>query len=136
MEYGVSKLNLSSAKKPIPDYGQGPDPYQGVQVHDYLNVSFLRMDARAKAASKKTIELLSEYYPETLSQKFFVNVPLLMQWMFSAMNLFVKSAETKKKFVALSYGKDVAPELGDGVPEEYGGKGGKLSSIGEGLKLA
>ena len=82
------------------------------------------MDPRARAASKKTIELLSEYYPETLSRKFFVNVPLLMQWMFSAMNLFVKSAETKKKFVALSYGKDVAPELSEGVPEEYGGKAG------------
>jgi phosphatidylinositol transfer protein SFH5 len=136
MEFGVSKLNLSAAKTPIPDYGKGPDPYQGIQVHDYLNVSFLRMDTRAKAASKKTIEMLGSYYPETLSRKFFVNVPLLMQWMFSAMNLFVSSAETKRKFVALGYGNQVVGELGQGVPEEYGGNGGKLADVGEGLTLA
>lgn len=80
MEMGVSKLKLAEATTPIPDYGAGPDPYQGIQVHDYSNVSFLRMDPRAKAASKKTIELLGAHYPETLSRKFFVNVPLVMQW--------------------------------------------------------
>jgi hypothetical protein len=135
MELSTSHLNLSSATVPIPDYGQGPDPYQGIQVHDYLNVSFLRMDPRAKAASKKTIELLGACYPETLSRKFFVNVPVLMQWMFNAMSLFI-SAETKKKFVVLSYGENVKGELGDGVPEQYGGKGGKLEDIGQGVKLA
>jgi phosphatidylinositol transfer protein SFH5 len=93
------------------------------------------MDPRAKAASTQTIEILSNYYPETLSRKFFVNVPLVMQWMFKAMSLFV-SGETMKKFAVLSYGKDVVGELGDGVPEEYGGKAGRLESVGQGLKLA
>jgi hypothetical protein len=134
MEVGVQKLNLKAATQPIPDYEAGPDPYQGIQVHDYKNVSFLRMDPRAKAASKKTIEVLSAYYPETLSRKFFVNVPLVMQWMFSAMKLIV-SKETTRKFSVLSYGTDVAAELGAGVPEEYGGKAGALVDIGHGVKL-
>jgi phosphatidylinositol transfer protein SFH5 len=134
MELGVSKLELSKATAPIPDYNQGNDPFQGIQVHDYKNVSFLRMDPRAKAASKKTIELLGAYYPETLSRKFFVNVPLVMQWMFGAMKLFV-SRETVKKFSVLSYGSGVAADLGDGVPAEYGGKAEKLEQVGEQTKL-
>jgi hypothetical protein len=134
MEIGVQKLKLKSATKPIPDYGDGPDPYQGIQVHDYKSVSFLRMDPLAKAASKKTIELLGAYYPETLSRKFFVNVPLIMQWMFSAMRMFV-SKETVGKFSVLSYGSEVAGELGPGVPEEYGGKEKTLASIGHSVKL-
>ena len=44
MERSVQKLNLATATKPIPDFGQGPDPYQGFQIHDYLQVSFLRQD--------------------------------------------------------------------------------------------
>jgi hypothetical protein len=136
MEFGVSKLELTKATKAIPDYGAGPDPYQGIQVHDYQSVSFLRMDPRAKAASKKTIELLGAHYPETLSRKFFVNVPLIMQWMFGAMKLFV-SKETTQKFAVLSYGSYVAVELSDKtVPKEYGGDGGTLSDIGQGLKVA
>lgn len=53
MELGISKLNLASATKPIPDFGQGPDPYQGIQVHEYMNVSFIRQDPLVKAASRK-----------------------------------------------------------------------------------
>lgn len=53
MELGISKLNLASATKPIPDFGQGPDPYQGIQVHEYMNVSFIRQDPLVKAASSK-----------------------------------------------------------------------------------
>jgi len=134
MELGVSKLNLSSASNAIPDWGQGPDPYRGIQVHDYQSVSFLRMDPRAKAASRQTISLLADYYPETLSRKLFVNVPLVMQWMFAAMKLFV-SAETTGKFAVLSDGGYVKGELGEDVPKEYGGKRGALAEVGEELKL-
>lgn len=134
MELGVSKLKLAEATEPIPDYGKGEDPYQGIQVHDYKSVSFLRMDPRAKAASKQTISMLGDYYPETLSRKFFVNVPIIMQWMFGAMKLFV-SAETTKKFVVLSDGAYVVGELGDSIPTEYGGKAGSLVEVGEGMKL-
>jgi hypothetical protein len=134
MELSVSKLALATIKTPIPDHGAGPDPYQGTQVHDYLNVSFLRMDKRIKAASKQTIDILSAHYPETLSRKFFVNVPLLMQWMFRAMQLLVKK-ETMEKFVVLSYGSQVAGQLGPRVSKEYGGESGALAEVGETLKL-
>ena len=76
MELSIKELDLSSAKTTIPD--DGPDPYRIVQVHDYLNVSFLRMDPTIRAATKETIQTFSMAYPELLKEKFFVNVPLLM----------------------------------------------------------
>ena len=134
MELGVEKLGLDKATQPIPNFGEGPDPYQGIQIHDYLNVSFLRMDPDAKAASKRTIETFQKYYPETLSRKFFVNVPVVMGWLFSAMKLFV-AKETVKKFTVLSYGEQLANELGPKVPVVYGGEGESLETVGETLKL-
>ena len=132
-ELSLAKLNLTSATEPIPNYGEGPDPYQCVQVHDYLNVSFLRRDPYSKKAASATIELFSQHYPETLSRKFFVNVLTIMGWVFNAVKL-VLSKETIKKFTVLTYGKDLAAELGPSVPEVYGGKGGKLEDS-EQLKL-
>lgn len=134
MELGIEKLELAKATNPIPDFGEGPDPYQGIQIHDYLNVSFLQMDPDAKAASKKTIETLQSYYPETLSRKFFVNVPVIMGWLFSAMKLVV-AKETVKKFTVLSYGNQLTKELGPGVPKAYGGEGEELENMAESLKM-
>ncbi|KAK8164975.1 CRAL-TRIO domain-containing protein [Phyllosticta citrichinensis] len=130
MEKGIAKLKLKEATVPIPDFNQGPDPYQGIQVHDYLSVSFLRQDPHVKAASKRTIELFSKVYPETLSRKFFVNVPVVMGWMFTAMKVLLPK-ETVKKFTVLSYGNQLAAQLGDGVPEVYGGKAGTLNDVAE-----
>lgn len=90
MELSIAELKLSDAKEPIPDYGKGIDPYQGIQVHDYLNVSFLRQDPDAKAAASKAIETFKNYYPETLSRKLFINVPVLMGWFFASMKLVLR----------------------------------------------
>ncbi|KAF4322332.1 hypothetical protein BBO99_00003966 [Phytophthora kernoviae] len=130
MEMGIQKLKLSEATQPIPDYEQGRDPYQGVQVHDYLNISFLRQDPNVKAASRHTIDVFSKVYPEMLSRKFFVNVPVLMGWVFAGFKLFL-SAETIRKFTVLSYGEQLVTELGEGVPEVYGGKATPLETIGQ-----
>lgn len=135
MELGLSRLGLGEATVPIPDHGQGPDPYQAIQVHDYLSISFIRLDPYAKAASKKTIDTFSKYYPETLSRKFFVNVPVVMGWVFSAMKL-VLSRETVRKFIVLSYGKELVKELGSNIPNEYGGQMGALSEVGKQLQFA
>ena len=135
MERSVQKLNLASATQPIPDFGAGPDPYQGIQIHDYLQVSFFRQDPLVKTATKKTIDILGRCYPETLSRKFFVNVPVLMGWVYQAAKMLV-SKETAKKFTVLSYGNTLAQELGKGLPKEYGGESGSLSEIGEAMKLA
>ena len=132
MELSIKELDLPSATQSIPE--DGPDPYQMVQVHDYLNVSFLRMDPAIRAASKKTIQTFSMAYPELLKEKFFVNVPLVMGWVFSAMKLFL-SPETIKKFHPLSYGSSLAGELkdyGQELPVTYGGKGGDVK---EGLTV-
>jgi len=126
MELSVQQLDLTSATVPIPKDGE--DQYRMIQVHDYLNVSFLRMDPHVKAASKETIQVFALAYPELLKEKFFVNVPVLMGWMFSAMKLFL-SPNTVKKFHVLSYGSALAGELksfGGELPVAYGGKAGDV----------
>jgi hypothetical protein len=126
MERSIQALALSTATTPIPDYGLGPDPY--------LQVSFLRQDPAVKAATTKTIEILGRYYPETLSRKFFVNVPVIMGWVYTAVKMVV-AKETAKKFTVLSYGNQLVDELGEGIPEVYGGKRGGLESVAEGMTL-
>ncbi|TKA63062.1 hypothetical protein B0A55_10186 [Friedmanniomyces simplex] len=121
-----SNCTSNEATKPIPDYGQGPDPYEAVQVHDYLSVSFFRQPAEVKASSSKIIDLFQRYYPETVSYKYFVNVPLVMQWMMGTMKALM-SKETVQKMTWMTYGSSLQQYLGDGVPEEYGGIGPPLS---------
>lgn len=126
MELAVKDLKLSEATT-VMDY-DGEDPYQMVQVHDYLNVSFLRMNPKAKAATKKTIEVFAMAYPELLSEKFFVNVPTIMGWMFTAMKVFL-SKNTTRKFHPITNGANLArefPALVDQFPAAYGGKGAEL----------
>ncbi|APA05568.1 hypothetical protein SS1G_10044 [Sclerotinia sclerotiorum 1980 UF-70] len=128
MELSIRELDLASATEKIPE--NGPDPYRMIQVHDYLNVSFLRMDPGIRAASKETIQTFSMAYPELLKEKFFVNVPMVMGWVFTAMKIFL-SADTIKKFHPLSYGSDLGaeiPGIAEKLPKEYGGKGEELES--------
>jgi hypothetical protein len=95
----------------------------------------LRRDPLVKTATNKTIEILGRHYPETLSRKFFVNVPVVMGWLFNAMKLVV-AKETSKKFVVLSYGNQLAAELGKGVPKSYGGERAELAESAESMKMA
>jgi phosphatidylinositol transfer protein SFH5 len=60
MEITIAQLHLETADKPIPDYGEGPDPYQAIQVHDYLSVSFFRQPAEVKASSSKIIDMFQK----------------------------------------------------------------------------
>ncbi|KAF4119866.1 phosphatidylinositol transfer protein SFH5 [Geosmithia morbida] len=136
MEMGVQRLNLSSVTEAIPD--DGPDPYQMIQVHDYLSVSFLRMDPHVKAASQETIQTFGMAYPELLSHKYFVNVPAIMGWMYAAMKLFLAPA-TLRKFHPMSSGTSLAgelPTIADTLPTEYGGKAGPVKDTGLTVKFA
>lgn len=69
MEITLAQLKLQDATLAVPAYGQGPDPYQAIQVHDYLSVSFFRPPAEIKNSSTKIIDLFQRYYPETVSLK-------------------------------------------------------------------
>ncbi|KAH7309089.1 CRAL-TRIO domain-containing protein [Stachybotrys elegans] len=133
MELGVQKLKLGDITKPIEDGAE--DPYQMVQVHDYLSVSFLRMDPAVKAATRETIRVMSMAYPELLSHKYFVNVPAIMGWMYAAMKLILAPA-TLRKFHPMADGKSLVAELPgikSSLPIEYGGQG---PSVKEGLAVA
>lgn len=98
------------------------------QVHDYMGVSFLRMDSRIKNTSKKAIEMFQLYYPETLNKKYFCNVPYIMMYVFRLIR-GISSSATFAKFVVLANGDTLHEYLGDWVPKEYGGKGGSLESM-------
>ncbi|KAJ3563074.1 hypothetical protein NPX13_g8326 [Xylaria arbuscula] len=136
MEQAVQELSLSTATVPItadPD----ADPYKMFQVHDYKGVSFLRQAPQVKAASTETIRVFATAYPELLKEKFFVNVPAVMGFMYGFMKLFV-AARTIKKFHPMSNGANLAKEdfggskvpLGKTLPPEYGGTGADLKTQG------
>ncbi|KAJ5995199.1 hypothetical protein N7481_002176 [Penicillium waksmanii] len=133
MELAVQDLKMKDATTVI-DYDGEKDPYQMVQVHDYLNVKFFRMDPAVRTATKKTIDVFSTAYPELLREKFFVNVPSIMGWMFSAMKLIL-SRNTTRKFHPITNGANLAHEfpaaIADKLPKTYGGKGSVLKDDGE-----
>jgi hypothetical protein len=125
MELTLAHLDLSNATAQIADYGEGLDPYQAIQLHDYQSVSFFRQPAEIKASSTKIIDLFQRYYPETVSYKYFANVPLLMQWMMGAMKALM-SKDSIQKMTWTSYGSTLDQYLGKDVPKEYGGDGPAL----------
>ncbi|OLN86072.1 Phosphatidylinositol transfer protein sfh5 [Colletotrichum chlorophyti] len=136
MELSVRKLGLDKVQTPIPDGGE--DPYQMIQVHDYLNVSFLRMDPAVKNASSQTIKIFAMAYPELLVHKYFVNIPALMGWVFKGMKVFL-APKTIAKFHPLGYGNELAgelPALKESLPKNYGGNGESIKITGQTVKLA
>ncbi|CAI7605305.1 unnamed protein product [Penicillium glandicola] len=137
MELAVQDLKLKDATEVI-EY-DGEDPYQMIQVHDYMNVKFFRMDPSVRAATKKVIEVFATAYPELLSEKFFVNVPAIMGWMFTAMK-FVLSRNTTRKFHPITNGANLArefsPSIAEQIPKSYGGKGPELKENARFIPLA
>ncbi|KAI5305319.1 hypothetical protein KEM56_004731 [Ascosphaera pollenicola] len=134
MERAVAELKLNTATTIIPMTGE--DPYQMIQVHDYLNVSFLRMDPTIKSATKSIIEVFSTAYPELLREKYFVNVPIVMSWVFSALKVFL-AKNTVRKFHPITNGANLAREFDfrDDLPKEYGGKAPSLKEAADGPQL-
>lgn len=126
MELTLRELNLNAADQNIPDYGKGPDPYKAIAVHDYLSVSFFRQPAEIKSASTKIIDTFQRYYPETVSYKYFVNVPLVMQWMMGAMKALL-SKDSIQTMTWMTYGSELHKYLGGDIPKEYGGTGQSLA---------
>jgi hypothetical protein len=58
-----------------------------------------------------------------------------MGWIYQAMKLLV-AKETAKKFTVLSYGNELAAELGPKTPKEYGGGAAALNEVGEAMNFA
>ncbi|CRG87336.1 Phosphatidylinositol transfer protein SFH5 [Talaromyces islandicus] len=134
MEKGVQELGLADATEVV-DY-EGEDRYQMVQVHDYKGLSFLRLDPKVKAATKKTIDVFSTAYPELLREKYFVNVPAIMGWVYGAIKVFLSKA-TVRKFHPISNGANLGREFSfvEDLPKSYGGKGGELQETARTIPL-
>ena len=93
-----------------------------VQVHDYKDTSMFSMSAITRRASKSTIQHFTDYYPELLATKFFVNVPRVLAWVFGAISNFL-SKETVAKFVVLGDARELDKYIDlDQLPERYGGQ--------------
>lgn len=90
------------------------------QMHDYNNLSLLRLDSVTKAATKATIHLFQSYYPEILNVQYVVNVSTVMQWAFNFVKRFI-AKKTLEKFSVISNGSDLARTTGEWVPVKYGG---------------
>lgn len=121
------RVGLHEQALKLLDFESEPLSYMD-QVHDYMNVSFLRMDSNIRKTSSKVIELFQAYYPETLNAKYFVNVPYIMMWAFRLIRSFTAEATTAK-FHVLANGNQLASELGDWVPKTYGGKAASLQEL-------
>ncbi|KAI1924711.1 Non-classical phosphatidylinositol transfer protein (PITP) [Ophidiomyces ophidiicola] len=136
MELAIRELHLGDATS-VMDY-DGEDPYQMIQVHDYQNVSFLRMDPTIRTASRQTIEVFSAAYPELLKEKYFINVPMVMGWVFTALKVFL-SKNTISKFHPITNGVNLAREFSsfaNKIPKIYGGKGEALEDTGRTVAFA
>lgn len=139
MELALQELSLSTAKTPITATN---DPYKIYQVHDYKSISFFRQSSEVKSASTETIKVFADNYPELLKEKFFVNVPAIMGFVYGFMKLFV-AAKTIKKFHPMSNSKGMVHEFGDSkleglgkqLPPDYGGEGKELSEVGKQVHL-
>lgn len=137
MELAIKDLKLGEASSVI-DYNSGEDPYRMIQVHDYRNISFFRMNPNVRSASKKTIEVFATAYPELLKEKFFVNVPLIMGWIYTAMKALL-SPNTTRKFHPITNGVNLGKEFPSTIsilfPKAYGGQGSDLKGNGVTVKL-
>jgi hypothetical protein len=132
MELALQSLNISSATVPISS-DDSLDPYKIFQVHDYKSISFLRQGPQVKTASTETIKVFAQNYPELLKEKFFLNVPAIMGFLYGFMKLFV-AEKTRKKFHPMSNGGALNREfeswLGKMLPKEYGGEAAGLDETG------
>jgi hypothetical protein len=132
MELALQSLNISSATVPISS-SDTLDPYKIFQIHDYKSISFLRQSAAVKTASTETIKVFAQNYPELLKEKFFLNVPAIMGFLYGVIKLFV-AEKTRKKFHPMSNGGALNREfeawLGKMLPKEYGGEGIGLEETG------
>lgn len=72
--------------------------------------------------------MFQKYYPETVSYKYFVNVPLVMQWMMGAMKALM-SKDSIQTMTWMTYGSELHKYLGNDVPKEYGGGGAPLAEV-------
>ena len=140
MELALAGLSISTATEPITSEH---DPYKIYQVHDYKSVSFFRQHPAVKAAVSETIYVFTHYYPELLKEKFFVNVPAIMGWMYAVVKLVI-AEKTAQKFHPMGDGATLSAEfatsnvqgLGEKLPKMYGGKGEDLESQGRQTMLA
>ncbi|RKP15260.1 CRAL-TRIO domain-containing protein, partial [Piptocephalis cylindrospora] len=67
-----------------------------LMIHDYAGVSIFSYDRYAKAASKKTISILQDNYPECLAVKLFIHIPWWGTSIYKLVSRWIPEATRKK----------------------------------------
>ncbi|KAN0042858.1 hypothetical protein ACTA71_010488 [Dictyostelium dimigraforme] len=98
VRWKVQQMEIAIRETLIPSQWEIEDL---IVIHDYKDCSFFRMDPRIKQASNQTIQTLQNNYPEFLARKFFINIPWLMEKLFTIFTVFT-SERTKSKFIICS----------------------------------
>ncbi|OBZ66750.1 Phosphatidylinositol transfer protein SFH5 [Grifola frondosa] len=104
---------------------------QMVQIHDYEGVSLTQRDANQKAAAQEASSIFQNHYPELLSRKFFINVPMLLTWIFWLFKPLI-SAKTLAKMSVVGNGPEtigaaLLPVIdASELPRRYGGQAADL----------
>jgi len=96
------------------------------QVHDYEGVTMSSRDENSKKAASEATKLFSDYYPEFLHQKFFVNVPTILTWVYWIFKSIVPSKTFAKMQVVGSGPQTIGKTMLEFVdksqlPKRYGG---------------
>ncbi|KAI8070364.1 CRAL-TRIO domain-containing protein [Gongronella butleri] len=103
-----------------------------IQVHDYKGASMFGRTTNAKQATKQTINIMKDNYPEFLAIKFFVNVPWWGSKIFALIRPMLPEA-TIRKFVVCA-NDDLLPTLEKTIdrsqlPKVYVGDSFKAGSV-------
>ncbi|KAH9973587.1 CRAL/TRIO domain-containing protein [Lactifluus volemus] len=99
---------------------------QMIQVHDYEGAKLSSRTANSKAAASEISSIFQSHYPEFLAQKFFINVPAIMTWIFWLFKPLLSPATfAKMKVVGHgpgTVGKELLPLIdAKDLPAQYGG---------------
>jgi hypothetical protein len=85
---------------------------QTVQVHDYAGVGLTSSrDANSKRAASEATSIFAGHYPELLHRKFFINVPMLMDWMFWLFKPLISANTVAKMSVVGTSEREIAKAL-------------------------
>ncbi|OCH87799.1 CRAL/TRIO domain-containing protein [Obba rivulosa] len=100
---------------------------QTLQIHDYGGVSVLfGRNANQKAAAAQATQIFRDYYPEFLSNKFFVNMPSVLSWVFWIFKSILPAKTLAKMNMVGSGRSTIAAALlpyidASQLPKRYGG---------------
>ncbi|PLN80093.1 hypothetical protein BDW42DRAFT_186293 [Aspergillus taichungensis] len=137
MELATHQLRIHQSSD-VMDYN-GPDPYKMLQVQDYRKLGSLRTYFGIRPFARWTVNTIALVYPEMLTERYFVNIPVTRGCNFRFFKVF-RGKDTSRPFYPISDGANLASKLPNSlqlqIPQIYGGKGQPLQGHAREVGLA